>query len=319
MQIDGSETDTSLYADLLLWVARTQAELHQSLVAGVSAVRESAASGATESGAVLGLMALGFGYGLFHAAGPGHGKAVLAGWLSANPSSLKRGVGLAMGGAMIQGLVAIALVGGLVTLAGLLPSDVTDAVTWSERVSYALVAGLGGLLLVSAGRALWHAWRDRAQDRAQGRGAGDKDGQEGQEEHHAQCSSCGHSHAPDAAHIKSAEAGPLALLAVMLSMGLRPCTGAILLLIFSTLAGILWVGIVSVLAMSLGTAIAVAALAIVTVKARDLAMRLATRKNLSALPALLSLFKAGIGGLLLLIGLSLLASSFAPSGHALGL
>lgn len=316
MQVTPIGSELSAFGEVLLWITTTQAELHQSLVAGVSAIRD-AQDGST--GAALALIGLGFTYGVFHAAGPGHGKAVLASWLATNPASMKRGMWLALGGALCQGLVAILLVGGLMGLAGLVPSDVTNAVSWSERASYFMVAGIGGMLLWGGAAKLWRQYRPAEQVHNHSQDQHHDHTQSHGHDHDHQC--CGHNHAPSTQDMDKAAAGPLALLAIILSMGLRPCTGAILLLIFTALAQILWVGMIAVIAMSLGTALTVAALALVTVKARDLAVQLATRNGRTGnfLTLALILARGGAGLLLLAIGLGLLANSFAPSGHALGL
>ena len=62
--------------------------------------------------AALGLLAgLSFAYGVFHAAGPGHGKAVISSYLVATGEGFRRGVALSALAALAQALAAIALVG----------------------------------------------------------------------------------------------------------------------------------------------------------------------------------------------------------------
>ena len=60
--------------------------------------------------AALALMGLSFGYGVFHAAGPGHGKAVISAWLLATENELRRGIAIAFMSALVQALTAIAIV-----------------------------------------------------------------------------------------------------------------------------------------------------------------------------------------------------------------
>lgn len=59
----------------------------------------------------------------------------------------------------------------------------------------------------------------------------------------------------------------------MLAVGLRPCSGALIVLTFALLNGLYLGGILSVFAMSIGTAITVSALACLAVGAKDVAIR----------------------------------------------
>jgi nickel/cobalt transporter (NicO) family protein len=63
--------------------------------------------------------------------------------------------------------------------------------------------------------------------------------------------------------------------ALAFAVGIRPCTGAILVLVFAIGQGLWWAGVFSTLAMALGTAITVSALATMAVGSRELAKRLA--------------------------------------------
>lgn len=69
------------------------------------------ASASLEPGVIASLIATSFAYGVFHAAGPGHGKLVVATYLATQPSRLKQAVRLSAGAAMLQGMVAILLIG----------------------------------------------------------------------------------------------------------------------------------------------------------------------------------------------------------------
>ena len=85
------------------WLIQQQAVFERQLSAAVRAARNDPA-------AAYALAALSFVYGVFHAAGPGHGKAVIASYLFANERALKRGLVLSLFAALLQGLVAIVLV-----------------------------------------------------------------------------------------------------------------------------------------------------------------------------------------------------------------
>jgi nickel/cobalt exporter len=100
------------------------------------------------------------------------------------------------------------------------------------------------------------------------------------------------------------------MIAAVLAVGLRPCSGAIIVLVFSLTQGIFIVGIIGVAAMSLGTGLTVSVLAALAVGAKEIAVRLAARRPRSM--ALVSgLIRLAAGLLVLLFGASLLAVSLS--------
>src|SRR5204863_4390103 len=118
----------------------------------------------TDGSAVWTLIGISFAYGIFHAAGPGHGKAVISSYLIANEETARRGIVLSFASAMLQALVAILLVG-----IGRLIFDAAAATMCSaeravEIASYALIALLGARLVWTKGRGFLNAvisWRER--------------------------------------------------------------------------------------------------------------------------------------------------------------
>ena len=86
------------------WLMAEQSSLTHLMAAKVHALNGNPS-------AAWGLVGLGLAYGVVHAAGPGHGKAVLASYMLANETSLKRGAAMALMAALLQALIAIALVG----------------------------------------------------------------------------------------------------------------------------------------------------------------------------------------------------------------
>ncbi len=278
--------EPSLWSEMIGWIYVQQRAFHQELIDGLRSLTRDGGAAAAWT-----LISASFLYGIFHAAGPGHGKAVLTTYLMTHREQTKRGVLLAVVSAFTQGLVAIVLVYGLILLAGWLPRETSEAVSWSERASFALLTALGGYLIYRAARSGLKRWRGQ----------------------HAGC--CGHSHAPSEEQI-AATGSFRATLGVVLSIGLRPCTGAVLVLVFAQIAGLYWAGVVAVLAMSAGTAIAVAALAFAAVNARSFAGRLVASRGGSWMFSA-DLVALGGGVLLALIGYSLLLASFGPR-HPLG-
>lgn len=276
------------------WLSGQQRSWHRALATALRSV-----TGVTGLSAAAGLIGISFVYGCLHAAGPGHGKAVIATWLLTHPSRLVRGVGLAVASALMQGITALALVGGVLLLADLLPNASNEtAIGWSERVSHLMLIGIGGVLL-------WRGigWRSHTHHHHH-------------HHHHDHGAECGCSHSPNADQISRAE-DPRTMIAILLAVGMRPCTGAILVLALANVLGLVWAGVVSVLAMSVGTALTVALLAILTVKSRDWLIRVFpgsdhTQDHWERLARM-----AG-GGVLLLLGLSLLLASFGDA-HPLGM
>ncbi len=280
-------------------VAAAQAALARELQALLLALRDG-------TGTPFALIAGSFVYGVLHAAGPGHGKVVLTAYLATQPTALARGVGLAAAAALLQGGVAIALVGVLVLVLGAAAQSVQGAALWVERASYALVAGLGLLVVVRSvarGRA---AARHPAHDVAGG--AADHAGCA----HHAGCVHHGLPADRDDRRDR---------LAVVLAIGLRPCSGALIVLVAAHLIGLTAAGVAAVVAMSAGTALAVGLLAVLAVKARQWAHRLAEAGTGGHRQAVLALFgaAAGVAGglIILLAGAALMAGSFQPA-HPLG-
>ena len=125
------------------------------------------------------------------------------------------------------------------------------------------------------------------------------------------CSSCGHAHAPTAEQVDAASDWRT-MLGVVLSIGMRPCTGAVLVLAFARFSDISWIGAIAVLAMSAGTAITVTALALLSVHARSLALKLSGATGSTAAIAS-SVVTLGGGVILLAMGYGLLVASFAPA------
>ncbi|MEQ8348458.1 MAG: nickel/cobalt transporter [Sneathiellaceae bacterium] len=309
----GAAADPGLWDRALAWIFTEQRAWHRDLVAQLRALAEAPAGKSMAGWALIGASFL---YGLFHAAGPGHGKIVLTSYLLTQGQQVRRGILLAAASAFCQGAVAIVLILGVVHLAGLLPRDTRLAVDWTGRASFALLIALGLWLAL-------RALRDGARLMAPASVAIGPDGAAQENSHglshgHGHDHACGHAHGPTAAQLSNAESWRGAL-AVILSIGLRPCSGAVLVLVLAQALDLPLAGLAAVLAMSTGTAIAVAALALLTVHARDWAARLAGGRSAGRRTAFAGATVRLAGGLVILaLGGSLLAASFAPA-HPLGM
>ncbi len=222
-----------------------------------------------DPGAAWGLIALGLAYGVFHAAGPGHGKAVIASYMLANERSLKRGAALALLAALLQATVAIVLVGAAGFIFNATASEMNSAANWLELLSYSGVAAIGLWLVWRKGGALAAALRrhfehGRAMASAPAysgvawsapaltlpspgfRAAPPGGAAPGPDE-------CSHVHAPDPALLDGAFSWRGAV-GTVIAAGMRPCSGAILVLVFALAQGLFAAGVAATFAMALGTA-----------------------------------------------------------------
>lgn len=231
-----------------------------------NALREVRSGGSTT--ASFALISLAFLYGVFHAAGPGHGKAVISAYTLANERSVRRGAILAALASVAQAVTAIVAVYGLLLALGATGSAVRAVAANLEVASFALVALLGLAMLYRAARPLFA-------------GVGEPGAGGGHTHRHAPdetCQDCGHSHMPAPALVDRPLTARTAL-PIVASIGLRPCTGAVVVLVFAHTLGLYLAGIAATFAMAAGTAITVASLAGLAVTGRDLAGRLFTRNN----------------------------------------
>lgn len=247
----------ALSGDLFARVAAWQSQIYLQLTGAVRAWQ-------AEGGQGWLLAGLSFAYGVFHALGPGHGKAVISAYVLASRQTARNGALLALASGLAQALVAVIAVALLAGVLDLTATAMNRATHVLEMVSYALVLLLGlWLVWVKALRPLW---------RRRGSGGHEHGGHVHAHAQGMDCG-CGHAHAPtpeQAAGSLSWRGAAGALLAV----GLRPCSGALIVLVFALSQGFFRAGVVAALAMGLGTGLTVAALVGLAVLARDGAARL---------------------------------------------
>jgi nickel/cobalt exporter len=321
------------------WIFAEQAAFYRSLSGFIRASKE--------DGAVMWeLFGISFVYGIFHAVGPGHGKAVISSYLVANEETWRRGVVLSFASAAIQSVVAIIVVTIVAVLLGATAKAIGLTVHLVEITSYALVILIGLRLLFVKGRGLLIAcrgltWRPTPElvfasaPVAKGLGATAFRLSEGRvgamamrggqcqiegctahahgfqcdhdHEHHE--SAWGHAHGPEPAALAGAGGWRRGLAAVV-AVGLRPCSGAIIVLIFALAQDLFWTGVGATLIMGLGTAATVAAIATVAVSARGVASRIAkTRAGLGMLA--MRAIEVGAAALIVTFGTLLLAGYMA--------
>jgi nickel/cobalt exporter len=281
------------------WLLAKQSEFYQQMSSTIRAAK-------SDGSAVWTLLAISFAYGIFHAAGPGHGKAVISSYLVANQETARRGIVLSFASALMQSLVAIVIVAVCAGLLNATAKTMCGAEKAIEIVSYALIAAFGMRLVWTKGggfiRALQRPQPVPAMAIAHHHHGHSHDHHD--HEDHVHDEHCGHSHGP----VPSELAGPGGWsrgLSAIFAVGIRPCSGAILVLVFALAQGLFWAGIAATLVMGLGTAITVAAIAVIAVSAKDMARRLgAGREGGGAL--VMRGLEFGAAGLVLLFGIGLL-------------
>jgi ABC-type nickel/cobalt efflux system permease component RcnA len=237
--------------------------------------------------AVLTLWGLCFAYGFVHAAGPGHGKLVIGGYGIGARVPLGRLAGLALAASLAQAMTAVALVYGAVWALGWGRAQMTGlADDVLEPVSYALIAGVGLWLVLRGARHL--------------RGL-----RQPVHAHDATCASCGHAHGPSveqAAEVRSWRDAT----AIIAAIAVRPCTGAVFLLILTWRFGLDWAGIIGAFVMGLGTASITVLVAFAAVGLRETALQLVSNRGTARMMASAEI---AAGALVTLLALQLVLRS----------
>ena len=254
------------------------------------------------------LLIFSFLYGVLHALGPGHGKIVITTWLATHPSKLKSSIGITLASSLLQGGVAIALVVGVLTLLQLPARDLHMSSFWLEKGSYALVGVLGLMLCWRALKKLRILLRKptfkaftphHVHDAHCGCGCG-----------------CGHQHLPGPTQIQRANDWRARTM-IVLSMGMRPCSGAIMVLLFSKVIGVFSWGVASALAMAAGTGLTISSLALLVHGFRQLAVRLSGNKAPVLWRQIGWTTLALAGGVVLLVAAVMMWISAVPVGRGM--
>lgn len=289
-----------------LWLIKAQQTLHQHLMAALNGLRAE-----PSAHAIWGLVIAGFLYGVLHAAGPGHGKAVISAYLLTHREDLLRGIGLSATAALLQGLTAITIVLLMIGIFGLMPGDAIAQVRHVETLSFVLITVLGIWLCVRALRLAWNLQQQRQEKAFIVAPATDMyrpfpvPSRQGSVRRlvspvTGQGCSCSAAH-----HVVADGRGPW--VATVLAVGMRPCTGGVLVMSMSAMLGIWLAGVASVLAMSVGTAITVSLIAFLAVQARDWTRHRLLRAGYTRRMRYAGAAAGFVGGMvILLVGLTLL-------------
>lgn len=223
------------------------------------------------------LIVVSFLYGVFHAVGPGHGKFILTGYLSFEQTKLPQAIKITLLSALAQGIVAISVVTVVVVLFTLSRQYFNLTLKWIERGSFLLMIAFGGYWLYQVGRKLLKDKRNKRlkitkilQISGQNRPlATQVSGCRHQDAAHC---SCGHRHLPSHTEIEQARDWK-SLFMLILSIGLRPCSGAILVLFLAYTLDLYAWGVLSALAMALGTGLTLSLFACLVLFARNRAIQ----------------------------------------------
>lgn len=275
---------------LLGWVNAKQKQFYGALSDALSAFKQD-----TNAFWILG--GLSFLYGVFHAAGPGHGKVVISSYVLAGERDARRGIMLSIAAAMMQSVTAIVFVliaVGLLNMTSIAMSGVAVSI---ERWSYAMVVALGAWLLIRNVFGLGHNHghshsHDHHHD---GEHNHNHNHDHGHDEH------CCHAVAPTPTKNWREVAG------VVLAVGLRPCSGALVVLVFAFSQNVLAAGIAAVFLMGIGTAITVSVLASLALGAKTLALSFSEKTESGLAINIVKMLE--IGGAIVLLGFGLILLS----------
>ena len=282
--VGGGEGGGGAEGGITGWLLAQQSELTHLMAAKVHALHG-------DPHAAWGLIGLGLAYGVFHAAGPGHGKALIASYMLANDRSLRRGAVMALLAALLQAVVAVALVGAAGLILNATASEMNRAANGLALASAAGVAAIGLFLVWRKGVALIAVLRRRfARARALA-SAPAYDGVAWQAPARSLSAAAFRAGPPTAAlpaddccvlPDAATLAGPLSwrsAAGTVIAAGARPCSGAILVLVFALAQGLFAAGVAAAFAMAIGTAVTTGMLAWMAVFAKSAAMRFAAGED----------------------------------------
>ena len=289
-------TDTNnVIARYLLTIQSVQRGLHANLSDALRAIQVDGFQ------ASIILATLSFVYGVLHAAGPGHGKVVISTYLLSHECQLRRGVALSFAAALTQGLTAVVVVFSVFWLMELSMGQTRGVVNHVEVLSFAMIAVVGFYITCM------HTLRLLRKTTSHGRSIDSRaDGSQ----------RCDHHHGPSANDLEK-ELTLRGFIGIIFSIGIRPCSGAVIVLLLAFSLGHVVAGLFAVLAMSLGTAVAIALLATFSVYLRRAAQRIVQSKHdvgyLSGIiSAILGIFG---GGLIFILGSSFFISAITAPTH----
>nr|WP_279146128.1 nickel/cobalt transporter [Photobacterium carnosum] len=244
--------------------------------------------------AAYSLAGLSFLYGIFHSLGPGHGKMIVTTYLATNPAKIKASLIMTVVSAFVQAVVAITLVSILLVFFKSSMRQVNDAADQFISYSFMAMLLLGVIVIYRSLKQVWQLRTAPLHHHDRGDNCG-----------------CGHKHFANADEINQATS-LREYIVIIFSIGIRPCTGAILVLLFANMVGLYWLGVISAILMAVGTALTTSAIALLTLSGKKIVSRyLATNDRQRTMASIILKLFGGV--LLVLLGLLLL------NGHSYGM
>lgn len=298
-----------LYPILLFKVMEWQKIFNAQLSASLNALGEN------QSTAGLTLVMISFLYGVFHAVGPGHGKFMLTGYLSLEKTKLNQAMKITFASALVQGVVAVLLVSIIVAIFTLSRQYFNLTLKWVERTSFVIMILLGIYWCFQTIKAMKRVKKPQIKSIQLSQNIPQKQPLV-HHVHHENCG-CGHKHLPTQKEMQGAKDWKAQLMLV-LSIGARPCSGAILVLFLSYTLNLYFWGVISAFAMALGTGMTLSLFAFIVLMARNRAVKLShwyfsAKVNRNGA----WLFKFILGITLIVFGWMLFHSSFIESSSGI--
>jgi len=258
----------------------------------------------------MALVAVSFGYGFLHAVGPGHGKMLIGGYGMGSRVRIGPLALIALASSLAQATTAVILVyAGVFVLGWTKDQMVGVAEDVMAPIGYAAVATVGLWLVLRGLRGMRRVGLDaenpqHAAHHDHGRHSPGH-AEHGHHHAHGAACDCGHRHGPTLEDV-SRLSGWRDAVALIASIALRPCSGALFVLILTWQMGIGATGILAAYAMGIGTASVTLAVAGLAVWARDGALASLPGSGLArAIP----LFEIAAGALVALLATDLLIRS----------
>jgi ABC-type nickel/cobalt efflux system permease component RcnA len=308
------KNERSWWQSLTIWVYQKQVVLSNTLTSYLQKFKKTN----DYSFAVM-MIGLSFLYGLVHAAGPGHGKVVVSSYIMANNQTMRRGIFLSFISSLVQGTVAVSLVAIPALIFSASGSTIKKLGLQFTQLSYVLIILLGVYLLYSLLYKKWKAKPTKSHKHTHNHTHSHAHNHDHSHDHghghshnhdHDENCGCGHSHIPRAEEVQG-KWDLAKIISLVLSVGLRPCTGALYVLALALIKGVFWIGVVSVYAMALGTAITISLVTMTVVGGRKFAY-FSSGGNSRFGSYVYDVCTLGGAVMIIFFGTVLLSSSFTP-------
>lgn len=216
-------------------IIAVQTHIHKTITDQIETLKEG-----QSLAALWGLLLISFAYGVFHVLAPGHGKVIVGSYFLGNNAGWRDGVWAGLLMAIGHTVTAVGIVAVLYLAFGLGQFAVLDNARYMELIGYGLIAAIG----------LWLLWRALMNK--------------------PECATCGHDHHGHKHHhdhefveqMKKPSTGLFA------AASLVPCTGSMIILLFTLANNVLWAGILAVIMIALGMWLTITAIGIASMLLR---------------------------------------------------